>query len=215
MTNAERPADELANVITHGIGLLLSVAAAGYLLRASAGQPASSIVAVGVYAVTLVLMYLSSTLSHLFYEIEWRKRFRTLDQACVFLLIAGTYTPLAAMYLNRGCWLGLLVTMWVFAAWGVWRVIHVRDLSRSGKFAYGVMGFLPALGLWELSRLVPGEVIVGIISGGACYSLGTLFLRMSSSVRYAHAMWHMFVVAGSACHYWAILLAVSSSHITA
>ena len=215
MTSAERPPDELANVITHGVGLLLSVAAVGYLLRASAGQPSSPIAAVvvhavRVYAVTLTLMYLSSTLSHLFYETEWRKRFRTLDQACIFLLIAGTYTPFAAMYLNRGWWLGLLVAMWAFAAWGVFRVMQVRDLSQSDKYVFGVMGFLPAISLVELSRQAPGAVIGWIIAGGACYSLGSLFLRLSSSVRYAHAVWHTFVLAGSACHYWAILLAISS-----
>jgi hemolysin III len=209
MTSAIRPADEMANVITHGLGFLLSLAAAGYLIQRVAGQSASLVAACGIYAVALILVYGSSTFSHLFFDVAWRKQFRTLDQASIFLLIAGTYTPFGVLYLNHGGWQWLLVGMWSLTCLGVWRVVRVRDLSRTDKFLYGLMGFLPVVGLGELSRQSPGTVVFWIMVGGACYSLGAPFLRFSASVRYAHAVWHTLVVAGSACHYWAILLAIS------
>lgn len=209
MTSSVRPADEMANVITHGLGFLLSLAAAGYLAQRVVGQAAHLKFACGIYAATMLMTYACSTLSHAFYDVEWRKQFRTLDQASIFLFIAGTYTPFGVMYRDHGEWLWLLATMWGLAALGVWRVAHVRDLSRTDKSFYGVMGFLPAVGLGELSRQAPVAVILWIIAGGACYSLGSLFLRLSASVRFSHAAWHVLVVAGSACHYWAILLAVA------
>lgn len=212
MTNAVRPTDEMANVITHGLGFVLSLGAVCWLTQRVVGQSAALVVACEIYAVALLLMYGNSTLSHLFYDVAWRKPFRTLDQASIFLLIAATYTPFAVMYMDHGGWLWLLISMWGLACLGIGRVIYVRDLSRTDKYFYGVMGFLPAVGLAELSRHAPGMVIFWIIAGGACYSLGSLFLRLSASVRYAHAIWHILVIAGSACHYWAILLAIADRH---
>lgn len=209
MTSLQRPNDELANVITHGLGFLLSLAAVYHLTQRVAGQSAALVAACQIYAVALLLVYGNSTLSHLFYDVAWRQRFRTLDQASIFLLIAGTYTPFAVMYLNHGGWPWLLASMWAFALLGVARVITVRDLSRSDKILYGVIGFLPAIGLGELPRHAPAAVIFWIIAGGACYSLGSIFLRLSAAVRYSHALWHILVMAGSACHYWAILLALA------
>lgn len=209
MTSAERPIDEIANVLTHALGFLLSIAAAGYLMSRVANQSVPVMSACHIYSVTLLSLYASSTLSHLFHDLAWRKQFRTLDQACIFLLIAGTYTPFAVIYAAPDGWPWLLVSMWVLAGIGVCRVIRVGDLSRTDKFFYGVMGFLPAIGLGELSRQSPVSVIAWIVAGGACYSFGAVFLRISASVRYAHAAWHILVMAGSVCHYWAILLAVN------
>ena len=199
----------MANVITHGLGFLLSLAAVCILTQRVAGQSTALVAACAIYAAALLLVYGNSTLSHLFYDVAWRQRFRTLDQASIFLLIAGTYTPFAVMYLNHGGWPWLLASMWALAILGIARVITVRDLSRSDKFLYGLIGILPAVGLCELSRHAPGPVIFWIIAGGACYSLGSIFLSLSAAVRYAHALWHILVMAGSACHYWAILLALA------
>jgi hemolysin III len=213
MTSAIRPTDELANVITHGVGFLLGFAGAVHLLQQVDGLTPSLVIACRIYAATLLLVYGCSTLSHAFYDVAWRRRFRTLDQASIFLLIAGTYTPFAVIYMH-GLWQWLLVAMWILAALGVWRVVQVRDLSRMDKCFYGVTGFLPVVGLGELAHLAPATVIFWIIAGGACYTLGSPFLWLSPSVRYAHAAWHTLVMAGSACHYWAILLALSEPVVT-
>ena len=140
MTSLARPPDEFANCATHGVGFLLSLPAVGYLIARVAGQPAALVGACSLYSVTLLLVYGTSTLSHLFYDATWRRRFRTCDQASIFLLIAGTYTPFAVMYLNHGAWWWLLACMWVIAALGVWRVTRVCDLSATDKLSYGVGG---------------------------------------------------------------------------
>lgn len=210
MTSRIRPADELANVLTHGLGLGLSVLAAGHLLAFTADQPVAVRIGCGVYSVALILVYGSSTLSHLFYDLRWRERFRTLDQACIFLLIAGTYTPFAMVYMNHGNWWWLLLLMWTIALIGVWRVLLLRDLPRIDKVLYGVLGLLPVVALPDLSRVAPAQLIMWIVGGGACYLVGTVFLRFSAVVLYAHAVWHILVILGSACHYRAVYLAVAS-----
>ena len=88
-------------------------------------------------------------------------------------------------------------------------MIQVRDLSSNDKFAFGILGLLPVVTLIEFSQRAPLSLLAWIIAGGAFYLLGTLFLRLSAPGRYSHAAWHLFVMAGSACHYWAILLAVT------
>ena len=208
MTSLARPPDEFANCVTHGVGFLLSLPAAGYLIARVAGQPVAVVAACSLYSVALLLVYGTSTLSHLFYDATWRRRFRTCDQACIFLLITGTYTPFAVMYLNHGGWWWLLAGMWVVSALGIWRVVRVRDLSRTDKLSYGLLGFLPVVALSELSQCAPSGVPAGIVAGGVCYTAGALFLHQSGSVRYAHAAWHLMVMAGSACHYWALLVAI-------
>jgi hemolysin III len=210
MTSPIRPNDEMANVISHGIGFLLSLAASRHLMTQVSGQSIAIIVACGIYSLTLVVMYGCSTLSHIFYDLKWRQRFRTLDQVSIFLLIAGTYTPFAVAHLDHGWWRLVLIAMWGLALLGTLRVLQVQDLSRNDKFTYGLLGYLPVVTLAELSRQAPTTVVLWIIAGGACYSVGAIFLRLSSSVPYAHAVWHTFVVAGSACHYQAILMAVTS-----
>ena len=208
MTSPERPADELANLLTHAIGFVLSLAAAAYLMLTVAHATVAVNVACGMYSIALIAVYGASTLSHLFYDVAWRRWFRTLDQACIYLLITGTYTPLAAIYLNHGWWPVLLVLMWICALAGVVRVIFVRDLSATDKISYGVLGLMPVVALLEFLRSGPMSQVVWMIAGGACYLVGTIFLRLSLRVRYAHAVWHLFVIAGSACHYWTIVMAV-------
>lgn len=208
MTSPERPADELANLLTHAFGFALSLAAAGHLMATAASASVPVMVACGLYSVSLIAVYGASTLSHLFYDLAWRRWFRTLDQACIYLLITGTYTPLAVIYLNHGWWPVLLVLMWICALAGVVRVIRVRDLSAADKFSYGILGLMPAVSLLEFSQSGPMSEVLWMIVGGACYLVGTIFLGLSSRVRYAHAVWHLLVIAGSGCHYWTIVMAV-------
>jgi hemolysin III len=210
MTSDTRPADEIANLVTHGGGFLLSLGAAGWLMSLVSGRSAAIVIACGIYSAALILVYGSSTLSHSFHDIRWRRAFRTLDQACIFLLISGTFTPFAVLYLDHGYWWILLAIMWMAALAGILRVLQVRDLSPRDKLCFGVLGFLPVTASAEFSRHAPAILLVWIIAGGACYCLGAPFLKFSSRIRYSHAAWHLFVIAGSACHYHAVLLAVTA-----
>lgn len=208
MTSLERPDDETANAITHGVGFLLSVIASVYLVIRISDQPLVVTCACAIYAIALMLVYGASTLSHLFHNTTWRRRFRTLDQACIFLLIAGTYTPFSILYLDHAGWRIVLAVMWILAFIGSARVWKVRDLSRKDKSLFAVIGCLPIVTLGELTRRAPPDVVLWILAGGVCYGLGAPFLRFSASFRYAHAVWHVLVVAGSTCHYVGILRAL-------
>ena len=211
MTNAQRPVDESANLITHGIGLFLSVVATVYLMRLVVpGHQPRTIVACGVYCSTLVALYAASTLSHAFHDLKLRRLFRTLDQACIFLLIAGSFTPYAVIFLNHGWWWLLLWAMWGLALTGVVFVLHRRDLSGPAKLSYGVIGWLPVVALWELYHRTPLNMLLWLVAGGACYSIGAIFLTLDQKVRYFHAVWHLLVIAGSTCHYVGVLVYVAA-----
>lgn len=211
MTSEHRPIDELANALTHGLGLFLSVVASVFLIWVVRTQESHTLVACGVYCATLILLYAASTLSHSFHDLEWRRLFRTLDQACIFLLIAGSFTPIAALFLNHGWWRFLLPAMWVLAVAGVVLVIRIRNMTGAAKLVYIALGWLPAVALWELYRQAPAPLLYWLIAGGGFYSVGTIFLRFSDRVRYLHALWHAFVIAGSVCHYIVILVYVAES----
>lgn len=212
MTGEERPIDESANLLTHGFGFLLSIVATAVLMWTVRNESVRTIVPCGVYCLTLVLLYGASTLSHAFHDPVRRRFFRTLDQACIYLLIAGSFTPFAVIFLGRGWWWLVLISMWVLALAGVLLVLRMRDLNDAAKITYGLLGWLPAVSLWELYQVAPVEALVWLLAGGFFYSAGTLFLRIDQKVRYLHALWHAFVIAGSICHYIAILVYVVAGH---
>jgi len=210
MTSEHRPADEISNLITHGLGLALSVAATLLLMPiVMARQEPRIIVACGVYCLTLVLLYAASTLSHTFHDLDLRRLFRMLDQACIFLLIAGSMTPFAVVFLHQGRWSLFLPAMWTLAGAGVLLVLYRRNLSGPAKFAYGVLGWLPIVAIRELMHHAPFGLLLWIVAGGVLYSVGTVFLAFDRKIRYFHALWHMFVVAGSICHYVGVLVYIA------
>ena len=102
--------------------------------------------------------------------------------------------------------------MWVLAIAGVLLVLRQRDLSGAAKMTYGLLGWLPVVSLWELSQQAQPGLLFWLLAGGCFYSIGTIFLRYDRKVRYLHALWHAFVLAGSICHYIAILVYASQGH---
>jgi hemolysin III len=209
--HAHRPIDELANLITHVFGLVLAIVASAFLMRlAIAFQPLQTVVAIGTYCMSLVALYAASTLSHSFHNLQWRVFFRTVDQACIYLLIVGSFTPIAITYLWSGWWPILLASMWILTILGVVLVLRMRNLTFIAKMTYGILGWLPIISLKTLFETAPGLLLVWMIAGGAFYSLGTVFLAYDHRVRYFHALWHTFVIAGSVCHYVAILRFVAT-----
>lgn len=204
-----RPVDEYANLITHGFGLLLSLVASAVLMtHVIQEHRAITIVTCGIYCASLVGLYAASTLSHSFFDLARRRFYRALDQACIFLLIAGSFTPVGIAYLRQGWWLLLMAAMWITALFGVFLVVRMGNLTPAAKALYGVLGWLPVIAVKPLYDAAPFELLVWMIAGGAFYSVGTLFLTYDVRVRYFHALWHAFVIAGSTCHYIAILLFV-------
>ena len=201
--------EELAHSITHGVGLLAAVAGLVLLLvLAAATRDPWRVAACSVYATTLVLLYAASTLYHALSRTRARRVFRVLDHSAIFLLIAGTYTPFALVSL-RGPWgWTLLVIIWSLAVAGVaakalfgarWPVVSTA--------LYIGMGWTALIALKPLAEHVPAGGIAWLVAGGLAYTGGVVFFAWTR-LRYSHAIWHVFVLAGSVCHYMAVVLYV-------
>lgn len=202
-----RPVDEYANLITHALGFLLSVPASAVLMALVVkDHQAINILACGIYCCSLMGLYAASTFSHMFYDVAWRQLFRTLDQVCIYLFISGAFTPVAVVFLWHRWWPVLLAVMWVLAILGILLVLRMRNLTPTAMITYGVLGCLPVISFKTLFDTAPFEILAWIVAGGLFYSLGLVFFRFDRHVRYFHAVWHTFVIAGSICHYIVILL---------
>lgn len=202
------PGEELAHVATHGLGLVLSVAGLVVLLAAGRHGDAWSLVSTAVYGATLVVLYAGSTLYHSARSPRWRRLARVVDHATIYLLIAGTYTPFTLVTL-RGPWgWTLFGVVWGLAAIGVAREARWAGRPKWLSLAlYLGMGWIMVIATRPLLlRLSPRGVWL-LLAGGLFYTVGTVFY-VRKAVRYAHAVWHVFVLAGSACHFLAVALYV-------
>jgi hemolysin III len=200
------PPEELANSITHALGLVLSIAGTAVLLaRAAHFGDALQVVGVSVYGATLVALYAASTLSHSFERPRIRHFFRTVDQVCIFLLIAGTFTPISLTYFRGGWWWALFLSVWGLALVGIFFKLFFTRLHNVSISAYVLLGWLPIVAIKPIVQIVPSAVLWWVLAGGILYTIGTLFLLKDDRVPYFHAAWHVFVIAGSACHYYAVL----------
>jgi len=209
-TMEERPqtlGEEIANSISHGFGLLAAVVAAPILIVATARHgSAVNVAGASVFAATMVLLYFASTLYHALPGARAKAIFRRLDHGAIYLLIAGTYTPFTLGVLG-GVWGSLLFGLvWGLAAVGVAlkafdRLSH--PLLSTGL--YLVMGWLVVIALGPLVERVPPAGLALLAAGGLAYTAGVFFFATDSRLRYGHFVWHLFVVAGTTCHFFAVL----------
>ncbi len=199
--------EEVANSLTHGIGLVASIVGLAALLVAAAtrGDP-WVIVACAVYGATLVLLYLASTLYHALARTRARGVFRRLDHAAIYLLIAGTYTPFTLVFL-RGPWGWTLFGLsWGLAVLGITlKAVFGPRWPILSTLVYVLMGWLVLAAVGPVLQHVPGGAIGWLVAGGLCYTGGVVFFALDRRVRYAHAIWHLFVLGGSACHFVAVM----------
>ncbi|MFM1920806.1 MAG: hypothetical protein RLZZ303_2440 [Candidatus Hydrogenedentota bacterium] len=200
------PAEELANFITHGVGTLLSVAALVTLVAyAAIGQDPYRIISVSIFGATLILCYLASTLYHGIPHPKAKDVLRVLDHCAIYLLIAGTYTPFLLVSM-RESWIawGLLLFMWAFALAGcTFKVFFTNQGEFLSTSMYVLMGWSVLVAIKPTFELVPGGAIVLLALGGLAYSAGVIFY-LWHKLPYNHAIWHVFVLAGSALHFAAI-----------
>jgi len=200
------PAEEIANSISHGLGLMASLAAAPILVIAAMKVgSASSIVGAGVFAATMVCLYLASTLYHTLPGPRAKGFFRVLDHAAIFLLIAGTYTPFT-LGVMRGPWGWTLLGMiWLLATVGlVLTAVPATRHSRVSIVLYEAMGWLALIAVRPVLAHVPLSGILWIVAGGLAYTGGLVFFGMHR-LRYNHLVWHLFVLTGTVCHFFAVL----------
>ena len=204
-------ADELVNAATHAIGCLLAifgaVVIAGSVIRSG---NLLSIIGCAVYLASLVAVYAMSTLSHSVRSLQWKSLFRRLDQGAIFLLIAATYTPFSIAYLPSAPWWILLGAIWTMAIAGfVSKVFFAHRVDFVSITPYVLLGWMPAMGAPTIVQTMPLPIFLWMVFGGVCYTIGTLFLIYDDRIRHFHAVWHLFVIAGSACHFVGILLVVT------
>jgi hemolysin III len=197
--------EEIANSVTHGVGLLLSVAALAFLVVATAatGDP-WRVTAASVYGATLVLLYATSTLYHALPGRRVKAVFQRLDHAAIYLLIAGTYTPFVLVPLRGGWGWSLLGVVWGLGVLGVVlkSVFGIR-LAALSTVIYLVMGWLVVIAAGPLAARLPSAGLQWLVTGGVLYTLGVLVFAWDR-IRYLHAVWHLFVLAGSAAHFCAV-----------
>ena len=165
---------EMANRVTHGVGLALAMVGTGALVGAMARYGDwMQVVGVCVYGVTLMAVYAASTLSHTFEQPRLRHLFRTVDQVCIFLLIAGTFTPFSLTYFREGWWWALFISMWAAAAMGIVAKLFYARLQTVTISAYVLMGWMPILAIKPIVQTAPAGALWWMLAGGVCYTVGT------------------------------------------
>jgi hemolysin III len=209
MTTRVAAREELANTCTHGGGLVASVAGLVVLVvQAARWGTAWHVVGAAVFGATLVILYAASTLYHAVRGEDHKRLLRKFDHAAIFLLIAGTYTPFLLVTL-RGAWgWSLFGVIWGLALTGV--VLKFRFAGRfrvASTLIYVGMGWLVLVAIKPLVAALPAPGLRLLIAGGLCYTGGAVFY-LWKRLPYHHAAWHLFVLAGSACHWAAVFLAV-------
>jgi hemolysin III len=214
MANCEkRPesvAEHIANAVTHGVGFGLSVACLVLLVVfASLHHGAWEIVSCSVYGSTLVILYLTSTLYHSIHKPEVRHVLHIIDRAAIYLLIAGTYTPYLLVPLRGALGWSLFGVIWGLAVLGIiFQAVFLNRFKIFSVLTYLAMGWMVVATIVPLLRVLPVMAIVWMAIGGLCYTLGVVFY-VWKQLKFAHALWHLFVLAGSLCHFFGILFFVA------
>ena len=198
------PREEWANRLSHGLGLLLGGLGLVLLLHKGWDQGPRVLLSYGVYGASLVLLYLASTLYHSVSSVAARRWSKLFDHCAIYLLIAGTYTPFLLVALDTPLAQGLMVVIWGLALAGVvFKLIFINRFKKVSLFTYLMLGWLSLVVIYQLYLHLDGTGLLLLGLGGLIYSLGVIFYVAKRSP-YNHAIWHLFVLGGSLCHFMAI-----------
>ncbi len=197
--------EEIANSVSHGIGFLAAVAVTPLLVVAAIPHGAGSIVGVSIFAVTMAALYLTSTLYHALPRARAKRVFRVLDHGAIFLLIAGTYTPFTLGILRGGWGWALFGAIWGLALAGViFKVVVAFRYPKIATAIYVAMGWLALIAVQPLWQRMPLQGFLWLLAGGLAYTGGVAFYA-AKRVRYSHFVWHLCVLAGTTCHFFAVI----------
>lgn len=200
--------EEIANSVSHGLGIVFSVVAMTILLVYAIWKRSPiAITAFTIYGVSSILLYTASTLYHSFQKQKIKQIMRVFDHSAIFLLIAGTYTPVTLIAME-GYWrIGILTAVWVIAIAGV--VFKIVTYNKFEKYKvisllmYILMGWIAVIAIKPMFESVPVGFLAWLLAGGVAYTLGTVFYAVRK-IPYHHAIWHLFVLAGSVLHFLGI-----------
>jgi hemolysin III len=198
--------EEIIHATTHGVGALLSIGGLSWMLYLSvvAADP-WRIVASSIYGVTLIALFLASTVYHSMYASRHREIYKLLDHCAIYLLIAGTYTPflLVAMRTDTGWW--LFGTIWALATAGIVKKLWFRNrFPKIALASYLAMGWLVVIAAPQMAEAIGPNGMAWLLAGGICYSVGAIFYALER-IPFNHAVWHVFVLGGGICHFLGIV----------
>ncbi|MGB1974970.1 MAG: PAQR family membrane homeostasis protein TrhA [Vibrio toranzoniae] len=203
--------EERANAITHGLGVVLGVVGLILLLIRALDHQADmlTIASMAVYGSSIILLFLASTLYHSITTEKTKRLLKTLDHCAIYLLIAGSYTPFLLVSLRTPLAMGLMAVIWGIALVGIiMKIAFVYRFKRLSLMTYLAMGWLSLVVVYQLAMNIEMGGLVLLALGGVIYSLGVIFY-VAKRIPYNHAIWHLFVLAGCACHFFAIYLYVT------
>ncbi len=205
----QTPREELVNSLTHGLAVALSIAALTILVVFSSLQRDPwKIVSFSIYGAALVALYTASTVYHAVASKRLRPFLRQIDHSCIYLLIAGTYTPFMLVTMRNAWGWTLFGLVWGLAAAGIlFKVFFTGRFEAVATLGYILMGWIAVIAIKPLVQTMPPGVWPWLVGGGLCYTFGVVFYAMGR-LRYNHAVWHLFVVAGSLLHFLSFLLFV-------
>lgn len=202
----QSPGEELANSASHGIALLAVLLVSPFLYRrAAAVGDAGFVVGVSIFSATMVLLYLGSTLYHALPPGKPKRVFRVIEHSAIFLLIAGTYTPFTLGVLHGPWGWSLLGIIWSLAFVGV--ALKAMNRMSHPVFSTGfyvLMGWVIVIAINPLYNRLPVAGLLWLLAGGLAYTVGVAFYATDARLRYGHFIWHLFVMAGTACHCLAV-----------
>lgn len=202
--------EEIANTLTHGLGMVLSIVGLVLLLLKSAENDADAmtIASMSIYGSSMIVLFLASTLYHAIPHPRAKRALKTFDHCAIYLLIAGSYTPFLLVSLRTPLAIGLMVVIWSIALFGiVMKLAFVYRFKKLSLVTYLTMGWLSLIVIYQLALNLSVGGLTLLAAGGIIYSLGVIFY-VAKRIPYNHAIWHGFVLAGCACHFFAIYLYV-------
>lgn len=198
--------EELANTITHGLGVIVGAIGLVMLVEKAFSNHSDTltVISVYIYGISIVALFLASTLYHYFSNPRVKAVFKTLDHCAIFLLIAGSYTPFLMISLRTPLAIGLMVTIWLIALLGIiFKLAIAKRFSKFSLFSYLAMGWLSLVIIYQLiiELEAGGVILLGL--GGVIYSLGAVFY-IAKRIPFNHAIWHCFVLVGAICHFMSV-----------
>lgn len=198
--------EEIANAISHGVGMLAAIAITPFLIIKAIPLGAGAVTGAAIFGATMIILYASSAIYHSLPHSRAKKIFQILDHAAIFLLIAGTYTPFTLSVLQGAWGWTLFGLIWGLAVVGViMKVIHTDGTSKLSIALYLAMGWLAVFAVRPLYYSMPAWGLFWILAGGIMYSAGVAFFAYDHKGKYNHFIWHLFVLAGTTCHVIAVI----------
>lgn len=199
--------EEIANTFSHGLGLLVAILGTPFMIiyALKLGNPKFT-VGVCIFSATMIFLYLSSTLYHAVPQGRYKRIFQVVDHSAIFLLIAGTYTPFTLGVLNGAWGWSIFGVVWGLATVGVTlKAIYGSSYQFLFVCLYLLMGWLVLIAIEPMLERVQTAGLLWLLAGGLSYTMGVAFFVTDSVIKYGHFIWHLFVIAGTGCHYFAVL----------